>query len=329
MDRTVRRLDLLGRRPRLLDQGDPLLVRLQTVEGRTMKGHEALEPLESVLILEHLGVGRDSRRLTEDAGTTTVIQLLAHDVRRRVGTREEPRVTGRRHLAQRETILLPLEDRKAVGVRAQPPVEQGVAVPPQVMRRDGREQVTLTALHELDCSLSRDVLEHDAQIRQLGQEPLQDPVDEHVLAAEDVDRPIGDLTVKKERHPDLAHAPEDWQEPEDVGDALSAVRSGVRRIQLGRHPGTRPEAPLELVGIGLVGQVAGAESTRETGGRDPFQVGESLLQGRDRVLAQVGHGDLPAEDTRARGHRREHRAITQMQVPVVWPSQNHDSPPAR
>jgi hypothetical protein len=56
------------------------------------------------------------------------------------------------------------------------------------------------AAHELDRVGGGDVLEHDAQPREVAQQRRQLAVEEHALAVEHVDVGVRDLAVQQQRH---------------------------------------------------------------------------------------------------------------------------------
>ena len=153
-------------------------------------------------------------------------------------------------------------------------------------------------------------------------DPLrQIALDEHGLAVENVDLGIDVLAVHQERHVDLFHALQHAHDLAVVGDAGGRVGGGVGGIEL--HPGEHAvlEAALDVVGIGVVGEVAGDQRpegrARRQRRHDALAIGDAVLGGGDR-RNQVRHQDGAAEmPGRVRQHRLEHGAVAHMQVPVV------------
>ena len=218
-------------------------------------------------------------------------------------------------------MLLALGDGQAIGVRAQPAGEQRVAIDGDVLRRDGRGDVRPRARHEQRRLLGRDMLQHDPQLRIIVQQRAQDAVDEHRLAVEDIDVGIGDLAMNQQRHADALHRLQHLDQRENVGDAVRAVGGGVGRIELARRPHALGEAARDLIRVGPVGQVAGHQRGEvDTAWR---RCPNSVAIGSGRIHAghrrgQVGHHDRSPEPARGKwGHRGQHRAIAQVNMPVV------------
>ena len=187
--------------------------------------------------------------------------------------------------------------------------------------RDGAADLRRRALHEIDAVLRREMLQDHAQAGKLPRPLRQIALDEHRLAVEDVDLGIDVLAVHQERHVDLFHALEHAHDLAVVGDAGGRIGGGVGGIELHAGEHALLEAALDVVGIGVVGEVAG----------DQRLEGRALRQRRHRALAigdpvlggahrrdQVRHQDGAAEILRGVGqHRLEHLAVAHMQVPVV------------
>ena len=112
-------------------------------------------------------------------------------------------------------------------------------------------------LHEIDAVLRREVLQDEAQAGKLLHPFRQVALDEHRLAVEDVDLGIDVLAVHQERHVDLFHALEHAHDLAVVGDAGGRIGGGVGRIELHAGEHAVAEAALDVVGIGVVGEVAG------------------------------------------------------------------------
>ncbi len=177
------------------------------------------------------------------------------------------------------------------------------------------------AAHEIDTVLRRQVLEHEAQAGKLP-DPLREiALDEHGLAVEDVDLGIDVLAVHEERHVDPLHALQHAHDPAIVGHAGRRVGGGVGGVELHRGEHALPEAALDVVGIGVVGEIAGDERregrARRQRRHDPLAIGDGVPRGGDR-RNEVGHQDGAAEMPGGeRQHRPEHVAVAHVQVPVV------------
>ena len=104
----------------------------------------------------------------------------------------------------------------------------------------------------------------------------------------------------------------------EIGDAGGGIGGGVGRIEL--HSGEHPflEAALDVVGVGIVGKVAGHQRREGAALRQrrqqPLAVGRGIGRGRDR-RHQIGHHDRPGRtfppcaarppaSSRHRGHGR-------------------------
>ena len=112
-------------------------------------------------------------------------------------------------------------------------------------------------LHEIDAVLRRQVLQDEAQAGELLHPLRQIALDEHRLAVEDVDLGIDVLAVHQERHADLFHALQHAHDLLVVGDAGGRIGGGVGRIELHAGEHAVAEAALDVVGVGVVGEVAG------------------------------------------------------------------------
>ena len=146
-------------------------------------------------------------------------------------------------------------------------------------------------------------------------------LDEHGLAVEDVDLGIDVLAVHQERHADLLHPLQHVHDLAIVGDARGRVGGGIGGIEL--HAGEHAvlEAALDVVGIGVVGEIAGHQRLEGRALRqrrhDALAIGDGVLGGGDR-RNEIGHQDGAAEMPGGeRHHRLEHGAVAHVQVPVV------------
>ncbi len=146
-------------------------------------------------------------------------------------------------------------------------------------------------------------------------------LDEHLLPVKNIDVGIDDFAVNEERHVDLLHALQHARDMLEVRHAGGRVGGGIRRIKLdaGEHP--LAKAALDVVGIGVVAQIAGHQRregrTRRPGRERPFAIGDGVGRGRDRRY-EVRHQDGAAEMACGeRQGRPQHGAIAHMQMPVV------------
>ncbi len=211
-------------------------------------------------------------------------------------------------------------------VRADAAFEQGVAVDHQVMRCDRRGHLGACGLDELGRLGRGDVLEYDLQRREVGDDPGEDPVDEHRLAIEDVDRLVGHFAVEEQRHADPLHRREHWIDQPDVRHAMRRIGRGVGRIELAGGEHAFGEPTLDFARIGAVGEIGGHQGLKGVIGRqrsqDPFAIG---ARGRHRRhwRGEVRHDDRAGElARRLADDRRKHRPVADVDVPVVRPSQD-------
>ena len=175
--------------------------------------------------------------------------------------------------------------------------------------------------HEIDPVLRRQMLQDEAQARELPRPLGEIALDEHGLAVEDVDVGIDVLAVHQERHADLFHALQHRHDLAIVGHSRGRIGGGIGGIEL--HAGEHAilEATLDIVGIGVVGEIARHQRLEgragRQGGHDALAVGDGILGGDDG-RNEIGHQDRTAEmPGRERHDRLEHGAVAHMQVPVV------------
>ncbi len=123
----------------------------------------------------------------------------AAGVRGAVGAEEELWIAGSRRRDERLAVLLALEHRQAVMVRAHAAEEERVSIHEQMMRGDRGGDIPAGHFDELRRLARGDVLEHDPQRRKTRDERSEYLLDEHALAVEHVDCRIGHFAVHEER----------------------------------------------------------------------------------------------------------------------------------
>ena len=101
------------------------------------------------------------------------------------------------------------------------------------------------------------MLQDEAQAGKLLHPLRQIPVNERFLAVENIDGRVGVLAVHQERHVDLFHAFEDAHDFLVVGDAGRRIGRGIGRIKLYAGEHAVAEAALDIVGIGVIGEITG------------------------------------------------------------------------
>jgi hypothetical protein len=127
--------------------------------------------------------------------------------------------------------------------------------------------------------------------------------------------------MDQKRNTDLLHSLENTPDFPEVGDTGRGIRGGVGGIKLhaGEYP--VPESLLDIVGVGVIGQVAGHQRLEGAVFRQRFHdalaISPCIRGCRDR-RHQIGHHDRPPEFFRGMGNGRlQHVAIADMQVPIV------------
>ncbi len=242
-------------------------------------------------------------------------------VRGGIGAEEEARVSGGRGLDQREAVALALGHRQAVVMRLDAADEDGIAVDDQVMGGDRSGDVAAAAADVFDPLLGGDMLHHHAQAGGSAADRVKHRVDKHCLAVEDIDVRARDLAMNAERQPDLGHFFQ--HAPHLVEIAHAGIRVGGRpgRVELDRahQPGFGGGG--HVVRVGGFGEIKrhqrGEIHALRQRRHDPGAIGGGAGAG-DHRRHQVRHHDGTGEMACGFGQDGfEHRAIAQMQVPVV------------
>eukprot|EP00047_Mylnosiga_fluctuans_P009660 m.12443 g.12443 ORF g.12443 m.12443 type:complete len:435 (-) comp2730_c0_seq1:7-1311(-) len=328
--RTDRDHNILAERERLRHadgdavQRDLALVARQPVEVGTVKRGEALELIEGVGGVENLRIQRHSVPAGVAARAAAGGLLRALGVWRAVGAQKEAGVTRRCSGDQRLAMLLTFQHGEAVVVRIETAIEDGIAIVEEVLWRDGggdgacAGDVSITDI--LNSLLRSDVLEDDAQTRMTLAEGLEDLLDEHSLAVEDINMLVSDLAVDKEWHPTFFHSLENWGPVKDVSDACGAVGRRASRVELEADNVTilRKE---HLLGQSEVSEVDGHERLEGAvwweRGDDAALVLECELHVGDGWL-EVGHDNGPLELGRGVAEEvRKDVAIAHVQMAVI------------
>ena len=120
-----------------------------------------------------------------------------------------------------------LEYGQAVPVRAHPALEDRVAVVEQVVCGDRGSDVACGFAHVVGGVQRGDVFEDHAQRRKVATQRDQLGVDEHPLAIEHVDLPVGDLAVHAQRQAESLHRFEHPMAAGEVGYAGGFVEHYV------------------------------------------------------------------------------------------------------
>ena len=126
----------------------------------------------------------------------------------------------------------------------------------EVIGRDGATDLGRGAPHEVDAFLRGQVLENHPQAGERLRQRDELALDEHRLTIEDVDVGIDDLAVHEERHVDLFHAFQHAGDVLEVGDAGGRIGGGVGGIELHAGEHALAKTALDVVGVGVVAQVA-------------------------------------------------------------------------
>src|SRR5690606_12895644 len=125
-------------------------------------------------------------------------------MRRGIGTEKKLFRTTGNNVAQRLLVCAALEYRQAVVVRTNSAGEQVIAVHHQVLRRNGRCHTIRCLADKVRRIAGGDVLEHHFQLRETLHQWRKTLVDKRLLAIEDIDMGISDLTMYQQQHAGLA-----------------------------------------------------------------------------------------------------------------------------
>ena len=191
----------------------------------------------------------------------------------------------------------------------------------QVIGCDRAADLRRRAVDEIDAVLRGQMLQDEAQAGELPRPFRQVALDEHRFAVEDVDLGIHVLAVHQERHADLFHPLQHAHDLAVVGNAGGRVGGGIGGIELDPGEHAFREPALDVIGIGVVGEVARQQRLERRALRHrrhhALAIGDGVLGGGDR-RNQVRHQDGAAEmPGRVRQDRLEHGAVAHVQVPVV------------
>src|SRR5712671_2521544 len=257
----VRSFDLyfLGRRPGRLLKRDRLLVDRELVVTRTIERREGFKLVERAFFLENLGVALDRDRRVDQARNAVECKFPRDRVRRRIGAEEIARLPRSRGLAQGRAVLRGFDHRHAIHVGLEPPAEPVGPGERHVIGRDGAAHLWSGTADEIDAVPGRQVFQDHAQARKLACPLREVALDEHGLAIENVDLGIDVFPVHQERHVDLFHAFQYAHDFAVVGDAGGRIGGGIRRIKLHAREHLFAKTALDVVGVGVVGEVAGHE----------------------------------------------------------------------
>ena len=127
--------------------------------------------------------------------------------------------------------------------------------------------------------------------------------------------------MDQQRHAKFGHALEHRHDSVVIGDARRRVRRGMGRVKLDR--GEYPFLPAtgELLRVGGVGQIAGHQRRKRHTRRQCSQNALAISARRRHAghrRHQVRHHDRAGElARRERNDRGEHRAVAQVDVPIV------------
>ena len=196
-----------------------------------------------------------------------------------------------------------------------------VAVDVQVLWRDRSRNIGARALDEAYRLHRGNVLEDHAQRRQPVDQRLQDPIDEHRFAVENVDVGCGHFAMDAQRHANFGHPFENAHDVRNIGHAMRRIGRRARGIELGRGQHAVGMPHREIVGIALVCQISGHQRCEGDalgyGSPDAIAIGCRQRGSGDR-RGEIGHDDGTRELARGLRHHRAHRlTIAEMQMPVV------------
>lgn len=138
-----------------------------------------------------------------------------------------------------------------------------------------------------------------------GDERAHVPLNELLLAVEDIDTRIGHLAVHEQRHADVGHGVEHRRQRANVGDARVRVRGRTRRVKLARKHHTAGARRMNFTHRRRVGQVECHERLESSVARQRCEQALAVrarhFRGRYRRL-EIRHHNGARELRRARGH---------------------------
>src|SRR2546421_7083579 len=100
--------------PWLMAQGNALLIARQAIKIRAVKTGECFQSIERAGLLEYFRVKLDGRVRRIAAGAAATRFLAVPRVRRAVAAEKESGIARRGGSHQRDAMLLPFQDRKAI-----------------------------------------------------------------------------------------------------------------------------------------------------------------------------------------------------------------------
>ena len=294
---------------------------MQAIVLRAVERGEGFELVELAFFLEDLDVALDCDGCCEDAGNADLGELARHGMGCRIRAEKEARIARGRGFAQGETVYFRLDDRHHEHVGAQAAADPVGARQFHVIGRDARADLAARGAHVIDADLRRQMLVNDLETGELLRHRDEALLDEHGLAVEHVDAGRDFLAVDEKAHAELFHSSQDALDLLVVCDAGSGIRRGVGGVHFHRGEHAIAEAALDVVGIGVVGQVAGDQRLELRALRqrceDALAVGLAIGGGA-HGRQQVRHANGAAEDAGGVGERCTHHVVVaQVKVPVV------------
>ena len=186
---------------------------------------------------------------------------------------------------------------------------------------DRRPDLSTGGADILDADFRREMFEHDLQARKLLRHGNELALDEDSLPVEDIDGGVNLLAMDQQAHVDLFHARQHPLDELVIGDARRRIGGGVGGIELHRREDALLEAALDVIGVGVIGEIAGDQrregGARRQGPQRPLAIGCALRCGA-HGRQEIGHEDRAAEIARGIGqHGAHHLVVAHMQVPVV------------
>ncbi len=272
-------------------------------------------------MFECFSVQLDGREGCVAAGATACGFLGVLRVRRRVGAQEKLAVAAGGGVQQGDLMGIALEDRQAIEVRTNTANQHVIAVVQQVMRGDGRADVSRSLVDELHGIGGGDVFEHHFECRETLDHAAHVFVDKDFLAIEHVDVAAGHFAVDQQRHANFGHRFEHREDLVDTGHAGVGVGGGAGRVQLGGVHEAAGLGGADVFGLSDVGEVKHHQrleaAALRASGEDALTIGIGLLRVAYR-RHEVRHDDGAAKGARnVSDGMGQNGAITKMDMPVV------------
>jgi putative FmdB family regulatory protein len=302
-------------------QFNPPVVARQAEKIRAIPPGESIQPLqrsgrlESFRVQLHRRMGGIATRAA--AGCFLGVARMG----RAVSTEKKAGIAADGGIQQGLAMRLPLEDRQAVIMRPHPTGQQRIAVVKQMMGGDGRGDRRARCADEIHALTGRDMLQDDAQARKAPGDRLQMRLDEAGFPIENVHLRVGHFPVNLQRHVVTFHGFQHGINPFQGRNPRLGIRGRTRGIQLEAQDFRCFRHAAHFIGRGGFREIQAHVRLKRAIRRHRVQNAGAVakrLRHRGHRRPEIGHDQGTGELAGAvRNHRRQHAAITNVQVPVI------------